>query len=259
MIIYELLDSHRSIRKFKPDDVPNDILERIAKAAIQGTSSSGNMQPFSIIITKDKEIKNKLYPYHHQQSMVIEAPVLVTFCSDFNRMRLWLENNQAKDNFDNFMSFMIGAIDAILVSQSFALAAESENLGICYMGTTLANCGKIGEVLDLPNNVVPVAGFALGYSDETPTQRDRLPTKGIVHFEKYNNYTEKDISDIYKQRETTGWDRYMANEELKKMVTEYQVKNLAQIYTTVKYTKESHIEYSNNVLDCLKKHNFFNN
>ncbi|MFN8672323.1 MAG: nitroreductase family protein [Candidatus Sericytochromatia bacterium] len=259
MNIYDVANSHKSIRKFKKSDVSNDLLKKIAENSIKGTSSSGNMQTFSIIITKDEELKKELYPLHFNQEMVLEAPVLVTFCSDFSRMRKWLEINEAKENFDNFMSFMIGSIDATLVSQTFALLAESEGLGICYMGTTLANCKKIGKLLNLPQNVVPVVGFVLGYPDEEPSNRDRLPLEGLVHFEKYNNHSKEEISEIYKEREEKGWDRYMSIPELKKLVEENKVNNLAQIYTTIKYTKESHIEYSNTVLNYLKEQNFFNN
>jgi len=93
--------------------------------------------------------------------------------------------------FDNFMSFMIAAIDAILVSQNVALAAESQGLGICYIGSTLANCDQIGRILKLPHNVVPVVGFSLGYPDEDPALRDRLPLDGLVHYETYEDYTER--------------------------------------------------------------------
>lgn len=257
--IYNLLNNHSSIRKYKKDPVSKELLEKILTASIQGTSSSGNMQTYSVIITTDQKIKEELYPLHFEQEMVLEAPVMMTFCCDFNRMRLWLKDREAKENFDNFMSFMIGSIDAILYSQTVALAAESEGLGICYMGTTLANCLKISEVLKLPKNVVPIVGYSLGYTDESPKMRDRLPLEGLIHYETYKDYESNDISKIYQERETKGWERYMANPELKKMIEKNEVQNLAQIYTTIKYTKESHIEYSNTVLECLKKQNFFNN
>lgn len=259
MELTQLLENHKSIRKYKNKDVDNDLIEKILEAGIKGTSSSGNMQTFSIIVTKDYEIRKELYPLHFNQDMVLEAPVLVTFCADFNRMRLWLKERNAEDNFDNFMSFMIASIDATLVSQSVALAAENEGLGICYMGTTLANCKEISKVLKLPKNVVPVVGFSLGYPDEAPANRDRLPNKALIHYDTYQNYTKEDIDAIYHSREKAGWERYMANQELKEMVENSSVENLAQIYTTLKYTKESHIEYSNTVLECIEEQDFFNN
>ena len=177
---YKKLSSHRSIRKYKSAPVPEDVLMRILEAGSRA-SSSGNMQPYSIIVTTDKTIKKKLLPHHFDQSMVMDAPVLLTFCSDFHRMRLWLKNNNAPENFDNFMSFLIGMIDATLASQNVVLAAEAEGLGICYMGTTLASNKEISEILALPKHVVPVIGFSLGYPDERPELRERLPMNGIIH------------------------------------------------------------------------------
>lgn len=255
---YQSLVRHRSIRKYKPDPVPNDVLDRVLHAASRA-SSSGNMQPYSIIVTRSEELKRELYEPHFEQSMVLEAPVLLTFCSDFHRMRRWLSLREAADNFDNFMSFMIGSIDAILASQNAAIAAEAEGLGICYMGTTLASCREIAKVLKCPENVVPVVGFSMGYPAEEPPLRDRLPMDGVVHHETYQDYEDSRIEEIYREKESEGWKRYMAIPELRERVEEAGVKNLAQVYTTVKYTRESHLRYSADVLQCLKEQGFLAN
>ena len=253
--LYEVIHRHRSIRKYKDRPVPEKILTRILGAALRA-SSSGNMQTYSIIVTEDEKLKKQLYEHHFKQSMVVDAPLLITFCADFHRMRKWVKLSDAPDNFDNFMSFMIAAIDATLASQNAALAAETEGLGICYMGTTLANCQKIGELLNCPKNVVPVVGFSLGYPAEVPKVRDRLPLKGIVHRDTYKNIGDKEIRSIYHERETAGWKRYNEIPELREMVEKAGVKNLAQIYTQLKYTRESHIDYSKTVLDYLRQQDF---
>ena len=257
MDFLELAASHRSVRKYQDRPVPQEALDQILGAALRA-SSSGNMQVYSIIVTRDPAIKRELYPLHFNQSMVIEAPVMLTFCADFHRMRGWLDQNGAAMNFDNFMSFMIAAIDATLASQNAALAAESLGLGICYMGTTLANCARIAEVLKCPDNVVPVVGFSLGYSAEEIPARDRLPLGGIVHDETYRAYGVGEIREIYRDREEKVFRRYMENPELRERVESQNIKNLAQIYTQLKYTRESHLEYSQTVLKCLQEKNFFN-
>jgi nitroreductase len=249
------MHAHRSIREYKPDPVPDDLLEEILEAGIRA-SSSGNMQTYSIIVTRDLDLREQLYEPHMEQSMVVDAPVLVTFCADFNRMRHWLRLSAAPDNFNNFMGFMVAAIDAILVSQNVALAAESEGLGICYLGSTLANCDQIGRILRLPPGVVPVAGFSLGYPAENPAVRDRLPLDGLVHFETYQEYSDERIREIYHDREVKGWERYMAYPELRQLVQEYGAENLAQIYTAVKYTREKHEAFSQTVLDYLESQDF---
>lgn len=257
MSVIEAIHRHRSIRKYKPDPVPEDLLREVLEAGIRA-SSSGNMQAFSIIITRDRNLREELFEPHMCQRMVRDAPVLLTFCADFHRMRSWLRLSNAPDSFDNFMSFMVAAIDAVLVSQNVALAAESEGLGICYLGSTLANSDQIGEILNLPKSVVPIVGFTLGYPDQDPDPRDRLPLDGLVHNEKYQDYTDDQIREIYHAREVYGWERYMSYPRLRKLIEEAGVVNLAQIYSVVKYTRESHQGYSMRILDYLAKQDFMN-
>jgi nitroreductase len=253
--IINQMKAHRSIRKYKNLDVSEEVIDKILSAGIMA-SSSGNMQSYSIIVTKDKSLREKMLAAHFHQSMVTEAPVLITFCADFHRMRLWLEQSSAPMNFDNFMSFMIATIDATLVSQNVALAAESYGLGLCYMGTTLASCDQIAQLLGCPSHVVPVVGFSLGYPDECPAERTRLPLNSLVHRETYQDFDADRINEVYKDRETSGWERYMAIPELKKMVEEEGIENLAQVYTKLKYTRESHIGYSETINKYLKSSGF---
>jgi nitroreductase len=258
MSVIQQILNHRSIRKYKHDPIPEELLQEILQAGIR-TSSSGNMQTYSIIVTRDQQLREKLLEPHMGQKMVVDAPVFLTFCSDFNRMRRWLKLNQASDNFDNFFSFLIGAIDAILVSQTVALAAESRGLGLCYLGSTLASGDEIGEILGLPKNVVPVTGFSLGYPDEQPNLRDRLPLSSLVHWETYKDYTDQEIQDIYEEREIKGWQRYMKSKWLREQVEEKGVENLAQLYTEVKYTRTSHQEFSRKLLTYLENQEFMIN
>ncbi len=255
MNVMQQIHAHRSIRKYKPDPIPEELLTEILEAGIR-TSSSGNMQSYSIIVTTDDDIRQALYQAHMQQRMVLDAPVFLTFCADFHRMRRWLELREAPDNFDNFFSFMVAAIDAVLASQTTALAAESRGLGLCYLGSTLANADRIGEILELPNSVVPVVGFSLGYPAQDPDLRDRLPLSGIVHQQTYHQSTDEEILDIYKDREIKGWERYMKSSWLREQVEKHQVENLAQLYTRVKYTRETHQEYSARLLEYLANQEF---
>lgn len=253
--VLEQIYRHRSIRKYKPDSVPEDVLQRILDAGVRA-SSSGNMQVYSVIVTTDPAIRQELGPAHFHQEMVRDAPVFLTFCADFHRMRKWLKLREAPDNFDNFMSFMIAAIDATLAAQNAALAAEAEGLGICFLGTTLASCGEIARILRCPENVVPLVGFSLGYSAESPPSRDRLPLSGLVHRERYHDHGTAEIASIYQDRERAGWERYRQNESLRGLIEASGVENLAQVYTKLKYTRESHVRYSEDVLHCLRTQGF---
>jgi nitroreductase len=256
MSVFDVIHSHRSIRRYRSDPIGGELLDEILGAGIRA-SSSGNMQTYSIIATADPELRERLYWAHMEQEMVRQAPLVVTFCADFRRMRKWLRLNDAPDNFDDFFAFAVAAIDAVLVSQVVALAAEARGLGICYMGSTLANCDQVGEILGLPEGVVPVVGFVLGWPDEDPEPRDRLPLAGLVHEDVYHDHSDAEIREIYRDRDQAGWDRYMNVPRLRKLVEENDVENLAQIYTELKYTREGHARYTKTVLDYLRKQGFF--
>jgi nitroreductase len=256
MDLFETIHNHRSIRSYKPDPIGEEILAELLEAGVRA-SSSGNMQTYSIIVSQDRAMRERLFVPHMEQNMVLEAPAVLTFCADFRRMRKWLRINDAPDNFDDFFAFLVAAVDAILVSQNVALAAEAKGLGICYMGSTLANVDQIGEILELPEGVMPVVGFSLGWPNENPAPRDRLPLSGLVHYETYQDHNDDEIREIYRDRDKAGWQRYMSIPRLQELVEEHDVENLAQIYTVVKYTRQGHARYTTTVLDYLKRQGFF--
>ncbi len=245
----DTLLNHRSIRKYKPDPIPNTILDYILEAGTRA-STTGNMQLYSIIVTTDDEMKDKLSPCHFNQPMVKEAPVTLTFCADFNRFNLWCEQRKAEPGYDNFLSFFTAAIDALLVAQNVCVAAEDAGLGICYLGTTTYMAGKIIDVLDLPRGVVPVTTVTIGYPDEWPEPTDRLPLQAVVHREKYQAFSETDIDRHYMEKEL------MATYQV--FIKEHDKETLAQVFTDVRYKKEDNVLFSKSLLDILTKQGFMN-
>jgi nitroreductase len=245
----DTLLNHRSIRKYKQDPIPYTILEYILEAGTRA-STTGNMQLYSIIVTTDEELKEQLSPCHFNQPMIKQAPVVLTFCADFNRFSKWCRQRRADPGYDNFLSFFTAAIDALLVAQNVCIAAEDAGLGICYLGTTTYMAGKIIEVLDLPKGVVPVATVTVGYPDEWPEQTDRLSLDAVVHREKYQDYTQTDIDKIYREKE------FMASYQ--EFVKENKKETLAQVFTDVRYKKGDNILFSKSLLDVLTKQGFMN-
>ena len=153
---------HRSVRSYKPDPVDEALLQRILEAGTRA-SNTGNMQIYSIIVTTDPQIREQLSPCHFGQPMVTQAPIVLTFCVDVRRFSLWCRQRGADPQYDNFVWFVNGAIDAILASQNVCLEAESEGLGICYLGTTIYTAAEISRVLSLPKGVIPVTTVVTGY------------------------------------------------------------------------------------------------
>ena len=238
---------HRSIRKFKDKAVSDEVLEKILKAASRG-STTGNMQVYSIIITRDAENKKAILPFHFNQQMVTQAPVVLTFNADFNRFNLWCEQRKAKPGYDNFLSFLTAATDAVIAAQNAALAAEALGLGICYLGTTNYMADELIEFFGLPKGVVPITTLVVGYPDEQPPLTDRLPAEGIVHYEKYHHFSPADIDRIYHDKESL--------EMTKKLIEENGTETLAQIFTEKRYTKENNEFFSAKLLKTLEKQGY---
>ena len=155
---------------------------------------------------------------------------------------------KAEPGYDNFLSFMTAAIDALLVAQTVCIAAESESLGICYLGTTTYNAHKIIEVLNLPKGVVPVTTVTVGWPAENPDQVERLPLEAIIHHESYKDYSDDDIERFYKEKEGRSDSQQFVNENNKE--------TLAQVFTDVRYKKADNIYFSNILLQVLKDQGF---
>jgi FMN reductase (NADPH) len=246
----ETIFKHRSIRKFKSDPVPQTILTQMLEASTRA-STTGNMQVYSIVVTTNPELRKSLWESHFKQNMVLEAPVHLTFCADFNRFSKWCIQNEATPAYDNFLSFYTASIDAILASQNAVLEAESHGLGACYLGTVTYMADRIIEILQLPKLVVPVASVVIGYPDESPGLTDRLQLSGVVHEQLYQDYEAEDIKQIYKEKEELDSTR-----ELLKINDK---KTLAQIFTDKRYTQKDNLLFSKKFLETIKKQGFMNN
>ena len=244
------IKNHRSIRKYKNKNIDDKSLNEILNAGIRA-SNTGNMQVYSIIVTRNEELKKQLWDVHFKQNMVLQAPVILTFCADINRFSKWCNFRDAEPRYDNFLWIYNATIDAILASQNVVLAAENKGLGICYLGTTTYMADKIVDILKLPKGVVPVTTITLGYPDENPELTDRLPLNGVIHKETYNDYTEDDINKIYEEKENL--------QETIDLIAENKTQNLAQIFTQKRYTKKDNVFFSNQFLELLKKQGFMNN
>ena len=245
--ISDILLDRRTIRKYSSDPVDDVLLNELLIMGCRA-STTGNMQVYSIIITRDEQKKKDLAPLHFNQKMITEAPVVLTFCADFNRFNKWCLQRNAEPGYDNFLSFMTAAIDALLVAQTVCIAAESKGLGICYLGTTTYNAHKIIDMLKLPKGVVPVTTVTLGWPSGKPEQVDRLPMEAVIHKETYRDYSSAGIENYYKQKEKRTDSQQFVNENNKE--------TLAQVFTDIRYKKADNVYFSNILLHVLKEQGF---
>ncbi len=243
------IKEHRSIRKFKSTPIEADVLNEALLAASRA-STCGNMQNYSLVVTQQQDMLSKVSPLHFGQVERMNAQCVVTVCADVNRFSQWCKLRDAEPQYDNFLWFVNGAIDAVMAAQNLILEVEAAGLGACVLGTTLYTAESIIDLLELPKGVIPITAIALGYPDENPPLTDRLPLEAVIHFEKYNNYTPETINQAWAERE--------ASEETATLLGENKLPNLAQIFTLNRYTAKDNITFSKSYLALLEKQGFFN-
>lgn len=243
----ESLNKRKSIRKYADKDVSNELLTRLLREA-ERTQTMGNLQLYSVVVTRSEEKKRQLAPAHFNQPMVTGAPVVLTFCADFCRTSRWAEERNAVPGYDNFLSFINAASDALLYTQTFCNLADEEGLGYCYLGTTVYMPQQIIDVLELPRLVMPIATITLGWPDENPPLSDRLPIESIIHEETYRDYTPELIDRFYNEKESL-----VENKEFVKINNK---ETLAQIFTDIRYTKKDNEAMSEGLLEALRHQGF---
>ncbi len=241
--------THRSIRKFTSEQIPQSVIDKIVEAASRA-STCGNMQCYSLIISRSKEMVDALSPLHFGQVARMNGQCVVTVCADMNRFSEWCRLRDAEPQYDNLMWYLNGAIDGLMAAQNLILEAEAQGLGICVLGTTLYTADAMCEVLELPEGVIPVTAIVMGYPDENPPLTDRLPLEAIVHAEKYTPYTLERIEELWAERKSS--------DETKALLKENDLPNLAQIFTKNRYKGADNVTFSNKYMELLKKQGFLN-
>lgn len=241
------INARRSIRQYKPDDVAPELLDRLLADA-EHTPTMGNLQLYSVVVTRSQEMKVRLVPAHFNQPMVCGAPVVLTFCADFRRTTVWAENRKATPGYNNLLSFMNAATDTLLYCQTFCNLAEEQGLGTCFLGTTVYQPQQIIDTLHLPQLVFPVATITLGWPDEQPEQSERLPLKAIVHQETYCDYTPEAIDCLYAEKEALPVNRHFVEINHKE--------TLAQVFTDLRYTRSDNEAMSATLIEALRRQGF---
>ena len=241
------INTRRSIRRYAKREVSEELLNRLLTEAMR-TQTMGNLQFYSVVVTRSDEQKQRLAPAHFNQPMVTQAPVVLTFCADTRRMTAWADNRQATPGYDNLLSYQNAATDALLFCQTFCNLAEEEGLGCCFLGTTVYMPQMIIETLQLPRLVMPVATITLGWPDEQPPLTDRLPLAAIMHNETYTDYTPESIDRFYAEKEALP-----ENEEFVRINNK---QTLAQVFTDCRYTKKDNEALSVGLMEALKAQGF---
>ena len=239
--------NRRSIRRYSEREVSEELLNRLMTEAAR-TQTMGNLQLYSVVVTRSDEMKKQLAPFHFNQPMVTGAPVVLTICADFNRTSTWARCRNAEPGYDNFLSFINAATDALLYTQTLCNLMDEEGLGYCYLGTTVYQPQQIIELLHLPKLTMPVATLTVGWPAEEPALSDRLPLDSFVHQERYNDYMAADIDSYYHDKEQLEDNLHFVRINNKE--------TLAQVFTDIRYTRKDNEALSKTLIDTLRRQGF---
>lgn len=192
----EQIHLHASVRSYKPDPVPVDLVEAIV-AAGQRSSTSSNLQMTSVVAVTERATRAHLAVLCGNQEHIVEAPLFLAWCADLARLDRACQLRGYVQSTEFVESFLLAAVDASLAMQSAALAAESLGLGICYIGAIRNRPVEVIDLLTLPRLVFPIAGMTVGWPAATSKVRPRLPLRSVLHWERYDRSEEDDALREY--------------------------------------------------------------
>ncbi|MAO12116.1 oxygen-insensitive NADPH nitroreductase [Marinobacter sp.] len=221
----ELLKSHRSIRKFKDQQIPRELFEDLIRAG-QCAATSNHVQAYTIIHVVNPENRRKLAELAGGQTYVESCSDFLVFCADMKRATESAEKAGADVIRGMTEQLLVASVDAALIAQNVVVAAESEGLGICYIGGIRNNPQEVSDLLKLPEHVYPVFGLCLGYPDQQPEVKPRLPLAAILKQDVYDDSQDEHLvasfddtmASYYRERtggnKDTNW-----SEQLKPLFT----------------------------------------
>lgn len=233
---------HRSVRSFTNEPVDEATLQTILECGLRA-SNTGNMQLYSIIVTRKEPLRSQLCQLHFGQCST--APLWLTVCVDVNRYHHYCKVNQCDQPYGNMLWLMSATVDASLCAQNMSIAAEANGLGLCYLGTVMYNTAAIAELLQCPDGVVPVITIALGHpAGEVPAMSERLGTDAVVHQETYHDPSDDDIVRTHAVRDNFPFNR--------EMVRQNGTRNYCEIFTTKRYPRADNERISAALLQYVK-------
>ncbi|MDA0358909.1 MAG: oxygen-insensitive NADPH nitroreductase [Proteobacteria bacterium] len=189
----ELLKSHRSIRQFKDRPIAPDLLNEIILAG-QAAASSNFLQAVTIIRITDRVKRARLAELAGNQAFIESAAEFLVFCADISRASRCCDWHGAEANTGFTEQFIIATVDVALVAQNIVVAAESAGLGICYIGALRNDPAAVSAVLGLPQDSYAVFGLCLGWPDQNPEIKPRLPLDIVFRENSYG--TDSDLGQL---------------------------------------------------------------
>ncbi len=191
--------THRSVRGYKPDPLPQGTLETLIAAA-QSAATSSNLQTWSVVAVDDPAMRAEMATIANNQKHIVECPLFLCFVADVSRNeRMGLAEGVKLEGLPYLETFLVAAIDAALAAQNAVVAAESLGLSTVYIGAMRNNVTRVAEMLALPPGAVVVFGLCVGYPKPgaESSVKPRLPQPGILYRNRYDTSAESAIRAKY--------------------------------------------------------------
>lgn len=188
--VFDVIYQHASVRNYKTDPIPTAMVEAIV-AAGQRSSTSSNLQMYSVVAVTDAAKRGRLAELCGNQRHIRQAPIFMAWCADLSRLERicrWRGYQQVTDYVENYT---LAAVDVAILMQTAVIAAESLGLGMCYIGGIRNNPQEVINLLRLPRLVFPISGMTLGWPARPHRPRPKLPTRAILHWETYDTTDEE--------------------------------------------------------------------
>lgn len=189
----------RTHRRYAERPVPEPLLRLLLGTAFSASSKS-DFQQASVIRVEDQPRRNRLASLVPDMPWIGNAPVFLVFCGDARRLERIGESRGHQHDNGKLEGFFNAAVDVALVLQTFVLAAETAGLGCCPISVIRDHAAAVGEILDLPDKVFPVAGLCVGYPTAAGHISMRLPLEVTVHVDRYEERGLGEAIDAYDRR-----------------------------------------------------------
>jgi len=197
--VIELLKSHRSIRKFTSEPIDQEMVEELIRAG-QCAATSSFIQACTVIQVTDPALRETLCEAAAHQLYVKDSPVFLVFCADLQRHQMACDMHNSKMRSGFTEQFLTASLDCALFAQNVLIAAESLGLGGCYIGAIRNKIAEVDELLELPDKVYPVFGMCLGYPDQDPEIKPRLPLDVVLKQQRYSAENDRQRISTYDEQ-----------------------------------------------------------
>ena len=203
-----ILAPHRSVRMFRPEPLPEGMLDRIVREA-QRAPTDATAQMYSFVRVASGEIRRRIAAFSGDQSHVVDAAEFLVVCADLYRLEGELQSRGHRLGAYPAAALHFAVVDASLAAQRLVDAAEALGLGTVCIGGILNGIEELVGLLALPRGVLPLFGLCLGRPGETPVERPRVALASVLHTDRYQGQTldaiEADIVSMAAVTRSGDW------------------------------------------------------